>query len=188
MKKLDKNSAQEENSGSKKILTREVFETSRELEYFSEKELRAQIGHDPSFWPIAILRELIDNSLDACEKTSIAPTIEIDIKDDFIIVSDNGTGIPIEIINKSLNYLSRVSDKAYYISPTRGQMGNALKVIYAAPFVTSGNGYVEIGSHGELHHISITVDRIAGKPKINHSKTTFVKNGTFIKIYYLVYF
>ena len=160
MKKLDKNSAQEINSGSKKILTREVFETSRELEYFSEKELRAQIGHDPSFWPIAILRELIDNSLDACEKTSISPTIEIDIKDDFITVSDNGTGIPIEIINKSLNYLSRVSDKAYYISPTRGQMGNALKVIYAAPFVTSGNGYVEIGSHGELHHISITVDRI----------------------------
>jgi DNA topoisomerase VI subunit B len=184
MKKLDKNSAQEENSGRKKILTREVFETSRELEYFSEKELRAQIGHDPSFWPIAILRELIDNSLDACEKTNIAPTIEIDIKDDFITVSDNGTGIPIEIINKSLNYLSRVSDKAYYISPTRGQMGNALKVIYAAPFVTSGNGYVEIGSHGELHHISITVDRIAGKPKINHSITTFVKNGTFVKIHY----
>jgi DNA topoisomerase VI subunit B len=184
MKKLDKNSAQEENSGSKKILTREVFETSRELEYFSEKELRAQIGHDKIFWPIAILRELIDNSLDACEKTSIAPIIEIDIKDDFITVSDNGNGIPIEIINKSLNYLSRVSDKAYYISPTRGQMGNALKVIYAAPFVTSGNGYVEIGSHGELHHISITVDRIAGKPKINHSITPFVKNGTFVKIHY----
>jgi DNA topoisomerase VI subunit B len=184
MKKLDKNSAQEENSGSKKILTREVFETSRELEYFSEKELRAQIGHDKIFWPIAILRELIDNSLDACEKTNTSPIIEIEIKDDFIIISDNAAGIPVDIINKSLNYLYRVSDKAYYVSPTRGQMGNALKVIYAAPYVTSGNGYVEIGSHGELHHISITLDRIASQPKINHSVTSFVKNGTFVKIHY----
>src|SRR5664280_2376520 len=105
MKKLDKNSAQEINSGSKKILTREVFETSRELEYFSEKELRAQIGHDPSLWPIAILRELIDNSLDACEKTGIAPIIDIEIKDDSLTVSDNGPGIPINIIKKSQDYL-----------------------------------------------------------------------------------
>jgi DNA topoisomerase VI subunit B len=184
MNSLDKNPTQYENTSSKKTLKREVFETSRELEYFSEKELRAQIGHDKIFWPIAILRELIDNSLDACEKSNTSPIIEIEIKDDFIIISDNAVGIPIEIINKSLNYLYRVSDKAYYVSPTRGQMGNALKVIYAAPFVSSGNGYVEIGSHGELYHISIKLDRIAGKPKINHSVTSFVKNGTFVKIHY----
>ncbi len=168
----------------KKILTREVFETSRELEYFTEKELRAQIGHDKNFWPIAILRELIDNSLDACEKTDIAPIIEIGIKDDYITVSDNGTGIPIDIITKSQDYLYRVSDKAYYISPTRGQMGNALKVIYAAPFVVDPEnpGYVEISSHGELHHISITMDRIAGKPVIKDEVSSFVRNGTFVKI------
>lgn len=168
----------------KKILQRETFETSRELEYFSEKELRAQIGHDTNFWPIAILRELIDNSLDACEKTGIAPFIDIEITDDFMQVADNGTGIPIEIITKSQDYLYRVSDKAYYVSPTRGQMGNALKVVYAAPFVVDpvNPGFVEIGSHGELHHISITMDRIAGKPVITDKVTPFVRNGTFVKI------
>ena len=140
MKKEDRISTQGKNPVSKKTLKREVFETSRELEYFSEKELQAQIGHDKRLWPIAILRELIDNSLDDCEKTTIAPNIEIETKDDFITVSDNGTGIPVDVINKSLNYLSRVSDKAYYISATRGQMGNALKVVYAAPYVTSGKG------------------------------------------------
>jgi len=167
-----------------KILNRETFETSRELEYFSEKELRAQIGHDTNFWPVAILRELIDNSLDACEKSSTAPVIEIEITDDYMQVADNGPGIPIDIIKKSQDYLCRVSDKSYYVAPTRGQMGNALKVVYAAPFVLDPEnpGYVEIGSHGELHHISITLDRILGKPVMKDTVSDFVRNGTFVKI------
>jgi len=52
-------------------LHREHFTTSRECEYFTEKELRAQIGHEKSKWPLAILRELIDNSLDACEMVGV---------------------------------------------------------------------------------------------------------------------
>jgi len=165
-------------------LERTVFETSRSLEYFSEKELRAQIGHDKNFWPIALLRELIDNSLDSCENKGISPVIEIEGTDEYISVQDNGPGIPIDIIKKSQDYLFRISDKAYYISPTRGQMGNALKVVYAAPFVVNPEspGYVEIGSNGELHHISIKLDRLAGEPVINDSVSEFVKNGTFVKI------
>jgi len=166
------------------VLNRETFETSRILEYFSEKELRAQIGHDKNFWPVALLRELIDNSLDACENTGISPVIEVEATDKYISVADNGPGIPIDIIKKSQDYLFRISDKAYYISPTRGQMGNALKVIYAAPFVVNPEdpGYVEIGSSGQLHHISITLDRLAGEPVITDSVSEFVKNGTFVKI------
>jgi DNA topoisomerase VI subunit B len=168
-----------------KILTRTTFETSRELEYFSEKELRAQIGHDKSFWPIVLLRELIDNSLDACEKSGIAPVIEVTTDKDSLTVQDNGSGIPIDIIKRSQDYMYRISDKAYYISPTRGQMGNALKVVYAVPFVLSPDnpGFVEIGSVGELHHISVTMDRIMGKPVMKDTVTGFVRNGTFVKIY-----
>lgn len=165
-------------------LQREIFETSRELEYFSEKELRGQIGHDKNFWPMVILRELIDNSLDACEKTGTAPLIEVNITDHEMTVQDNGSGIPLDIIRKSQDYSKRISDKAYYVSPTRGQMGNALKVIYAFPFVTNpmNPGFVEIGSHGEMHHISITVDRIAGRPVMTDKVTPFVRNGTFVRI------
>ena len=60
-----------------KTLTRETFETRRESEYFTEKELRAQIGHGPEGWPLAILRELIDNSLDACEMSGVPPEISV---------------------------------------------------------------------------------------------------------------
>ncbi len=166
----------------KKTLTREIFETNRALEYFTEKELRAQIGHDKEYWPIAILRELIDNALDACENINVAPVIEINIKDDKIKVIDNGPGIPPEIIKKSTNYMVRVSDKAYYISPTRGQMGNALKVVYATPFVDTGEGYVEITSNGEKHRMEIKLDRIAGAPKIHSERESFVKNENSVMI------
>lgn len=165
------------------VLQRETFETSRELEYLTEKELRAQIGHAPPFWPVAILRELIDNGLDAAELSGVQPTIEISTANDILTVSDNGAGIPETTVKRSLDFMTRVSNKAYYVSPTRGQMGNALKVIYAAPFVATGNGLVEISSQGTRHRIEVTVDRIAQKPGITHHKDSVdVKTGTIVRI------
>ena len=143
-------------------LERITFETSRELEFFTEKELQMQIGHDRDYWPVAILRELIDNALDACEMTDVPPVIEVGIEQDAFTVQDNGPGLPAETLVGSLDYFKRVSDKAFYVSPTRGQMGNALKVIYAAPFVASDeSGRVEIWTGGEHHTIEISLDRLA---------------------------
>src|SRR5215468_6923197 len=39
-------------------LDRQVFETSRELEFFSEKELMMQVGYDKAVWPLALMKEL----------------------------------------------------------------------------------------------------------------------------------
>ena len=163
-------------------LTRETFETSREAEYFTEKELRAQIGHGPEYWPVAIVRELIDNGLDACEMAGVLPEITVTAEDDQITVVDNGPGIPPDVLKKSMDYLLRVSDKAYYVSPTRGQMGNALKTVWAAPFVTCGTSMVEVETHGEKHVIEVHMDRIAGKPAITHEHEPFVKNRSSVSI------
>lgn len=163
-------------------LTRETFETRRESEYFTQKELIAQIGHGPDAWPISILRELIDNALDACEMTGASPEIAVTVADDKIIVADNGPGIPPETLIKSMDYMVRVSDKAYYISPTRGQMGNALKVVWAAPFVMTGECHADIATHGEIHRIDVAMDRIAGVPKIEHTTDAIVKNESFVSL------
>src|SRR5215475_7470751 len=101
-------------------LERRVFETSRELEFFSEKELVMQIGYNKAVWPLALMKELIDNALDACEVACITPEIEVTISNDSFAVRDNGPGLPESTMAKSMNYLIRVSDKAYYVSPTRG--------------------------------------------------------------------
>jgi len=168
------------------LLDRTTFETSRELEYFSEKELRAQIGHGKGAWPIAILKELIDNALDACETKGCAPKITVVVEKDSFSIQDNGPGIEEEVIKKSLDYTKRVSDKVYYISPTRGQLGNALKTVWAVPFVLDGQqGKVEVFSKGKHYTISVSVDRISQKPKIkcHIDKSSLVKNGSLVKIH-----
>ena len=163
-------------------LERATFETNRALEYFSEKELTAQIGFERDLWPLAILRELIDNSLDAAESVA-APEITVSTLDDQIVVADNGPGIPATIIERSLDYLVRVSNKAYYVSPTRGQMGNALKVVWAAPFVSTGGGIIEVISQGRHHRIEVELDRIAQAPRLTHTSVpTDVNSGTVVKI------
>lgn len=92
-------------------------------------------------WAQALLKELLDNSLDACEVTGISPIINVkcDIGvPDFMSVTDNGPGIPANVIASSLNYATRTSSNAMYVSPSRGQLGNALKCLYAAAFVANG--------------------------------------------------
>ena len=60
-----------------KQLERATFRTSRLLDFCSEKELIAQAGHRPEAWPLVALKELVDNALDACEETRIAPEIAV---------------------------------------------------------------------------------------------------------------
>ncbi|ORC29907.1 hypothetical protein B4O97_18675 [Marispirochaeta aestuarii] len=110
-------------------LKRTTFSMNRVSEYFSEKKLNMQIGHNRSAWKLAILKELIDNALDECKKQRIQPRINILIKESYFEGSDNGTGIPVSTITKSLDYSISVSDKQFYISPSRGQLGNAMKTI-----------------------------------------------------------
>jgi DNA topoisomerase VI subunit B len=55
-------------------LERTTFRTSRLLEFCSRKELVAQTGHEPDAWPLVVLKELVDNALDACEEAGVAGT------------------------------------------------------------------------------------------------------------------
>jgi len=169
-------------------LKRATFETSRLMEFFSERELTMQIGHDRDWWPAALLKELLDNALDACETAGVAPEIKVMVTDDSVTVTDNGPGIPTETIARSLDYLVRVSDKQHYVAPTRGQQGNALKTVYAAPYVVDGDrGHVEIIS-GETHHdIIVTLDRLTDRPQLVHEVSengAVVKSGTSVKLDY----
>ncbi len=101
-----------------------------------------QIGCRPEGWPLALTKELIDNALDACETASVSPVITVTLDGASVTVADNGPGLPEATLTKSLDYASRTSDKSYYVSPTRGQLGNALKCMWAGPFVYSGEELV----------------------------------------------
>ena len=52
----------------------------------------AQTGHRREVWPLVILKELVDNSIDACEEAGIAPEIIVTVDRSGITVADNGPG------------------------------------------------------------------------------------------------
>ncbi len=164
-------------------LTRTAFETSRLMEFFTAEELSQQMGQTEEWWRVVALKELIDNALDACENAGVAPRIGIESDASHTTVTDNAGGIPDAVIKSSLDYMVRVSDKAYYVSPTRGQLGNALKCIYAAPYVMSGEvGKVRIETRGVSYDIAITLDRIAQVPTLTLTEGTCQGDCTKVRV------
>ena len=125
-------------------IERVAFTTSRLMEYCSEKELVAQTGHESGDWPRVIIKELVDNGIDACEEAEIAPVIKVTIttgkrgKPTRIVVEDNGPGIPSDTVTGIIDYNVRISSREAYISPTRGRQGNALKTILPMAYVLGG--------------------------------------------------
>jgi hypothetical protein len=93
------------------VLNRTTFTTSRLLEFCSRKELVAQTGHEPDDWPLVIIKELVDNSLDSCEEASVAPVIHVTVARGMIRVRDNGPGIPPDTIASILDFTTRTSSR-----------------------------------------------------------------------------
>ena len=167
-------------------LQRTTLRTSRTLDFASEKELIAQTGHQRDAWPLVILKELVDNAIDACEEAGTAPVIEVIVDNSGIMVSDNGPGLPADTIKDILDFTVRVSSREAYVSPTRGAQGNALKTVVAMPFVLDGErGRIEIEAQGARHCIEMSVDRIRQEPVIAHeAKPIKARKGTKVRVFW----
>src|SRR5260221_12737924 len=133
--KPDRATDRKSKAKSEQKLTRVTFRVSRLMEFCTQRELQNQTGHAVYDWPLVVLKELMDNALDACEEAEIAPVIEIAVGDGSIIIQHNGGGIATDTIKSILDYSIRVSSREAYVSPTRGAQGNALKTILAMGYV-----------------------------------------------------
>ena len=165
---------------------RDTFTTSRLIEYCGEKELIAQTGHPVEDWPVYLLKELVDNALDACEEAGLAPEVSVTVGDGKLIVADNGPGIPHDTVKGVLDFSVRVSSREAYVSPTRGAQGNALKTVIAMPFALDGSkGRVAIEAHGTAHDIEMSVDQVRQAPRFKHvCAASSVKNGTRVTVFW----
>jgi DNA topoisomerase VI subunit B len=165
---------------------RTTFKTSRLLEFCSRKELVAQTGAEPDAWPMMIIKELVDNALDACEEAGVAPVIGVTVARGKIRVRDNGPGIPPATVASILDFSTRTSSREAYVAPDRGRQGNALKTVIAMPFALSGDeGRVEIAACGVRHEITFRVDRIAQQPVIDRQQhRASVRTGTSITVHW----
>jgi len=166
-------------------LTRTTFVTSRQDEFFTEKELTMQFGAPKALWPLMTVKELIDNSLDAAEATDVPPEIAITLEPDSVTVADNGPGLQGSTITSALDYNVRVSDKRHYVSPSRGQLGNALKCVFPAAYLATGQkSVVEITACGTRHRIEVDINRIRQEPRIQHVQTPLVQIGSTITVHW----
>ena len=167
-------------------LNRQTFSVSRELEYFCEAELTTQTGYGKEdWWPGVVAKELIDNSLDACEQAGTPPRIEVDFQGDSLTVADNGPGLQPKILERILDFGTRTSDKAAYVSPTRGAQGNAFKTVLAIPYVLAGGkaGHVEVECGGIRHTIVVSTDHVLQRPQVENQQELIVRNsGTLIRV------
>ncbi|MDP9457708.1 MAG: ATP-binding protein [Actinomycetota bacterium] len=162
-------------------LDRTTFESSRAGEYFDARQLSALTGVPQGEFASVCLKELVDNALDACETAGGSPEISIEAGDEEgairLTVSDNGPGIPPEVVRKVLDYNVRVSDKAAYRSPTRGAQGNALKTIVGIPYALGVRDPVIIRTRGVRHTIKPRIDA-AGNVRISHDEQPDESNGS----------
>ncbi|MGA2256329.1 MAG: ATP-binding protein [Thermoguttaceae bacterium] len=160
----------------------EVFCTSRLLDSLgSKEEWQRQSGYSMENAARGALKELLDNSLDACEEIGVPPVVTVTLDATGLAVQDNGSGIAPETINSMLDFSVRPSSRAGRCSPTRGQQGNGGQTMLALAFLLGG--YSEISSHGVTHKIDIVLDRIAQKPIATVTKTeSTIQNGTCWKL------
>jgi DNA topoisomerase VI subunit B len=167
-------------------LQRTAFRTSRLLDFCSYKELTTQTGHQPGVWPLVVLKELVDNALDACEDATISPVVTVSVNGDGIQVQDNGRGLPAEVVEGVLDFSMRVSSREAYVAPDRGAQGNALKSILAMPFVLDGTlGRVDIEARGIRHAITMRVDRLRQQPVLERKQISIDRRpGTKMRVYW----
>ena len=108
-----------------------TFTVSRQLDFFQPKQLEIQTGHTQGDWSEVVVKECVDNALDAAEENGLPPIVTVETgEDDHIIISDESGGIPPETVDRIVNnFDTTTSSRERYIGPTRGAQGNALKTL-----------------------------------------------------------
>ena len=136
---------------------RKTFSVSRLAEFASIAELTKQTGQPPENWLLVVLKELVDNALDEAEKAGVAPVIEIVVEGGFHHRRRPWPGHRARHHQGADRLHIKTSSNAAYVSPTRGQQGNALQSILPMGFVLDGKaGEVRDreprqGAHHPLH-------------------------------------
>lgn len=140
-------------------LKRGHYALSLASDFLDTEGLSKLTGQSHRRFADVIMKELVDNAIDACESAKAEPVVGIDVKftseDVTIRISDVGRGISAETLRSMLDFDSRTSDKSVYHSPTRGQQGNGLKTVLGIPYALGGRKPVVIESRGLRHEIRL---------------------------------
>jgi hypothetical protein len=115
-----------------------LFAKSRIFDYLEKKGLEKTTDVNAGDWHLYILKELIDNALDADEASGLASTLRITLKyqasGHLLIRVSNPAQFPVDDIPSIFALDTYVSVKDYFNNITRGQQGNGLKTVLGIPY------------------------------------------------------
>ena len=135
---------------------------------------RHLLGFDnPTRALMMVVKEAVDNSLDACTEIKVLPEIKIEIQqineNRFnIIVEDNGPGIVKQQIPNIFGKLLYGS-KFHKFSQARGQQGIGISAAVLYSQLTTGKStkiYSRIGSKKPAHYFELQIDTKKNEPNI----------------------
>ena len=115
---------------------RDILSRRLDEDYFQVSGLQRLTGSSPKDFDRVILKELIDNALDACEAAGVDPEIRVGVERrgevTVLSVGDNGSGLSREDVEKMIDFDRLASSHHYLKEPSRGMIGFAWKIILGA--------------------------------------------------------
>ncbi len=148
----------------REIAVSEFFEKNRHL-----------LGYDNKVKALlTVVREAVDNSLDATEEARIIPDIKVsvksanDVKDRYVItIEDNGPGIIKQNIGRVFGKLL-FGSKFHRLRQSRGQQGIGISGAVLYSQLTSGKPAKIITSTGDgkTHYMDLMIDTFKNEPEI----------------------
>ncbi|MFH0889788.1 MAG: DNA topoisomerase VI subunit B [Candidatus Aenigmatarchaeota archaeon] len=164
----------------REISISEFFEKNRHL-----------LGYDNKVKALlTVVREAVDNSLDATEEARIIADIKVsvkpvgDLKDRYrISIEDNGPGIVRENITRAFGKLL-FGSKFHRLRQSRGQQGIGISGAVMYSQLTSGKPTKIISStgNGKTHYIDLMIDTFKNEPEVLKEEIKEGKNWHGIKI------
>ena len=154
----------------------------RTFSNFQAPELVKLCGVPQGRWPVYVVKELLDNAAAALEEFSVSnPTIKITIDSDFVVIKDNGPGIPDHVLDVVLDFTAFGGSNRHHKLPTRGAQGNAVMTIIGIASVW-GLG-IEFGRKAEnTLRLDVDIDQVRQRVDPVREIVTNKPEGSYIKV------
>ena len=167
----ERRTAEEMARDQREISVAEFFEKNRHL-----------LGFDnPSKALLTVVKEAVDNALDACDEAGILPEIKVEISNleeskYKIVIEDNGPGIVKEQIPKIFAKLLYGS-KFHRLRQSRGQQGIGISAAVLYAQLTTGKPamiYSKTKKSGKTYVFHLKIDTINNDPEIIKEESLFI--------------
>ncbi len=163
------------------ISVSDFFYRNRELAGFSS----------PSRATYMVIREVLENSLDACEEAGVLPNVKVSLstvegKVYRLTVKDNGFGVPVEEVPYAFGKF--LYGSKFRLKQSRGVfgLGGAMALLYGQ--VTSGMpARVAVSDGGDIFEFKLRIDVERNEPLVEGRKRRKNVNGwhgTFVEMFF----